>query len=205
MNAETRRPVTVLLVRHGHTDAVGHRLVGRLPGVHLSAPGREQARRLIARLARYELSAIYASPLERAVETAGPLAAARGLPIRTCAGLAEIDFGDWTGLTFEVLDRLPGWTRFNSARGTADVPGGEIPTAAQARAVRALAAIADRHRGETVAAFSHADVIRSVVLHYTARPLDRIAEVACPPASVTALRIGPAGGVLLSIEPALRG
>ena len=198
--AEAADTTTVLLVRHGHTAAVGRRLTGRLPGVHLSDSGRDQARRLVARLEPYELAAIYAGPLERAVQTAEPLAAAHGLPIRTCAGFDEIDFGEWTGLTFEALDRLPGWRRFNTTRETAGVPGGECAPAAQARAVKAVEAIAARHRGVAVAAFSHADVIRSVLLYYTGRPLGRIEEVAFPPASIAALRVSPAGGSLLYIS-----
>lgn len=200
MVAEAGRTAVVLLVRHGHTDAVGRRLVGRLPGVHLTSSGLEQARQLVARLAGHDLAAVYASPLERAVETAEPLAASRGLPIRTCDGLTEIDFGAWTGLTFEALDRLPAWIRFNAARGSADVPGGESPLAVQARAVAAVEAIAARHPGATVAAISHADVIRSVILHYTGRPLDRIEEIGFPPAAMAALRIGPGAGGLLFMQ-----
>ena len=187
------QPATVLLVRHGHTAAVGCRLVGRLPGVELTDEGRRQAQRLVERLASLPLSAIYSSPLERALETARPLAAARTLEIIRCDELIEMDFGEWTGQTFEALDRLPEWQRFNSARGRAEVPGGESAAAVQRRAIRAVEAIAARHAGATVAAFTHADVIRSILLHHTGRPLDQIHDFEAAPASVTAIAVDERG------------
>lgn len=182
----------VLLVRHAHTAVLGLRLTGRLPGVALTMTGRAQAQRLAARLREAPLAAIYSSPMERALETARPLAEARGLAIVECPNLTEIDFGEWTGQTFEVLDRLPGWRRFNAERGSAEVPGGETALDVQRRAVEAVQAIAARHEGETVVAVTHGDIIRSVLLHYAGKPLDRIADFEISPASITALSITPA-------------
>jgi len=69
---------TILLIRHAETDAVGKTIVGWLPGTHLNRAGVTQAERLAARLAALPITAIYSSPLERAVETARPLAERRG-------------------------------------------------------------------------------------------------------------------------------
>ena len=102
---------TFLLVRHGETDAVGKTIVGRMPGVHLNATGRAHARRLAQRLSRLPIRAIYSSPLERALETAEPLARARNLRIQTCEAANELNFGEWTGKTFAELDSLPEWRR----------------------------------------------------------------------------------------------
>jgi broad specificity phosphatase PhoE len=83
---------TALLIRHGHVDAIGRRLVGRLPGVTLSTSGLSEVERLRRNLA-LRLDAVYSSPLERARETAAPLAADRKLEPVTLDGLTEVDFG----------------------------------------------------------------------------------------------------------------
>ena len=197
---KVRTVATVLLVRHGHTAAIGSRIVGRLPGIELTSKGRLQAERLVSRLSGRPLAAIYSSPLERAIESARPLAAARGMEIGSCAGLIEIDFGEWTGLTFDSLDRLPAWHRFNAERGSAPVPGGEGAVDVQRRAVHTIEAIAARHPGETVAAFSHGDVIRSILLYYTGKPLDRIEDFPIDPASVSALSLTPRGASVLYVN-----
>ena len=189
----TAETTTVLLVRHGHTAAVGGRLTGRLAGVELTAEGHRQAHGLIHQLAPLAMAAIYSSPLARALETARPLAAARRLDIITCDGLIEIDFGAWTGLTMDALERLPEWQHFNVSRSRAVIPGGESAAAVQRRAVRAVETIARDHPGATVAAFTHADIIRSILVHYTGRSLDRIHDFDIAPASVTPLQIMPAG------------
>src|SRR5205085_3865727 len=77
-------PTVVLLARHGHTEAVGNRLVGRLPGIHLSSRGRAEAAALRWRLEGTALGAVYSSPLERALETAEPVAADHGTDVTIC-------------------------------------------------------------------------------------------------------------------------
>jgi broad specificity phosphatase PhoE len=183
----TSATTAIYLVRHGHTEAVGRYLAGRAPGVGLSATGRAQAEALPAQFADRPLHAIYASPLERTRATAAPLARARGLEIRIEPDLMEVDFGEWTGLTFEALERRPDWRAFNAGRSTAVVPGGEAPTAAQARAVSALARIRQAHPGQHVAVVSHADIIRYTLLHASGGSLDDIHTLTITPGSVTRL------------------
>src|SRR5207249_5192154 len=88
----------VLLVRHGQTVTTGTVLPGRAPGLHLSDEGRAQAEAAAARLAELpRVDAVYASPLERARETARPIAASRQTRVATDSGLVECNFGEWTG------------------------------------------------------------------------------------------------------------
>lgn len=94
---------TLLLIRHAATDAVGGRLVSRMPGIRLTAEGIAQVELLRSRMMQLALDAVYSSPLERAVDTARPLADAHGLEVRICDQLTEVDFGDWTGLAFSEL------------------------------------------------------------------------------------------------------
>ena len=85
---------TLILVRHGHTDWADKKLAGWLPDVHLNDHGKQQAEELPQRLAALNIAAIYSSPLERTMETAQPLAKARGLRIHRVADLGEVNDGD---------------------------------------------------------------------------------------------------------------
>ena len=105
-----------LLIRHGLTDAVDHRLAGIAPGTHLNDVGRAQVARLVERLHHIRLTAIVSSPLERTRETADPIAADHGLTVIINPAFLEYDVGAWTGLPFTDLDSNEWWHRFNSAR-----------------------------------------------------------------------------------------
>src|SRR5436190_881152 len=117
---------TVLLIRHGTTDDVGRRLAGRTPGRHLNEQGLREARELTLRLAETPIAAVYSSPLERAQETAAPLAAMHALPVVTRDDLTELDFGRWTAMEIGSLEGEPDWLAFNTARSDTRIPGGEM-------------------------------------------------------------------------------
>ena len=144
-------------------------MVGRLPGIGLTTEGHAQAARLAARLEPDPVSAIYASPLQRAIETTRPLASACGLEVQIRNDLIEVEFGDWTGRTFIELDDDPAWHNFNTRRGRAVVPHGEPAGDVQRRITRALDSIARSHPGGTIVVVSHAEVIRGAVLQYAGR------------------------------------
>src|SRR5260370_37736444 len=92
------KPTVVLLVRHGHTPTTGKLLPGRARGLHLSDHGRAQAQAVADRLAELtQIDAVYSSPLERAPETAAPIAAAHGLKVQRGRGLLEADIADGAG------------------------------------------------------------------------------------------------------------
>jgi broad specificity phosphatase PhoE len=177
-----------LLIRHGHVAAIGRRLAGRLPGVDLSVRGVTEVQCLRRNLA-LSLDAIYSSPLERARSTAEPLAADRKLTPVILDELTEVDFGDWTGLSFDELGQLPAWRLFNSRRSIASVPNGETALQVQTRSVSVLKQLAARHAGQTFAVVSHADVIRTAVLHYAAIPLDDFDRIEIDTAAVTAVNL----------------
>src|SRR5206468_10022957 len=92
------RPTIALLVRHGQTPTTGVVLPGQAPGLHLADKGRQQADAAAARIGKLpKVAAVYASNLERARETALPIARARHLAVRVDRDLAECDVGEWTG------------------------------------------------------------------------------------------------------------
>jgi len=182
-------PATLLLIRHGTNPKVGKGLTGWLPGVSLDANGRRQAARLAESLARFPISAIYSSPLERAMETAGPLARQKGLNIVAEPALGEVNFGDWQGKDYPELEHDPRWGRFNTFRSGTKAPGGESMLETQARMTGALFALASRHAGEMIAVFSHADAIKSAIACMLGIPLDFHLRLEILPASVTTVDV----------------
>jgi broad specificity phosphatase PhoE len=193
---------TFLLIRHAHWDGVGRVLAGRLEGVRLSPTGVAEAARLADALRSLELAAVYTSPLERARETAAPLARARGLKAQEESRLLELDFGRWTGELVAALRDDPSWRRFNDERATARIPDGETMAEAVARARDALHDIACRWGDALVAGVTHGDIIRGLVADALGLPLDRMLQLEVDPASVSVLVSGPPARVpLLNWRP----
>src|SRR4051812_21792007 len=114
-----------LLIRHASHDLLGRELVGRRSGVTLSKSGLAEAEALSRRLAQFPISEIHASPRERAIETARSIARQHGLEVRIAPELDEVDFGEWTGRSFDQLDGDPLWSQFNRDRALTRIPGGE--------------------------------------------------------------------------------
>lgn len=183
----------VLLVRHAHTTASDTWLAGRTPGIHLSDRGREELLRLRAQLADVTLNAVYSSPLIRARETAAALATDHHFEFDVEDDLNEVDFGQWTGLTFDALQPDPRWREFNARRAAACVPEGERPGEVQRRIVTLLSRLAARHRSGTIALVTHAEIIRSAILWFSGRSLDDFHQCAIDTASVS--------GVLMAATP----
>ena len=176
-------------------------LPGRAPGLHLAPEGLEQAHRVAERLAGLgRVKAVYASPMERAVETAAPIARACGLRVRKSPGLIECDFGRWTGRKLKNLSRRKEWTTVQRHPSGFRFPGGESFAEMQARALDAVSAITARHSGETVVAVSHADVIKAVAAAAAGTPLDLFQRIVVSPCSVTAIAYHPAGPMLLTVN-----
>jgi broad specificity phosphatase PhoE len=183
----------VLLIRHASCHETGLRLHGRLPGVRLSERGEAEARRLGERLRELRLSAVYTSPVERAVRTADIIAQLQERVPVEAAAFEEIDFGSWTGRTLEDLQGDPQWGLFNTVRSCCRVPAGELMAETQARAVSGLLELVGRHEGETFAVVSHADVIRSMIAYLLGMPLDNVLRLAVAPASVSMVQFHDSG------------
>lgn len=180
----------LLLIRHAVTDVTGKRLSGRTPGVHLSPDGRRQAEALAERLSAVPIAALYASPLERCVETAEVIGERRGLGVQLLPQLEEVAYGRWTGRPLAQLVRTSLWTKIQQSPSSVRFPEGETLAEVQRRAVDALEGVAGRHPRGVVAAVSHADVIRLVLAHYAGVHLDLFQRLIVSPASVSAVALG---------------
>ncbi len=158
MSANTR----VFLVRHGATVLTAEDRFAGATDVALSDEGREQVRHLADRLCAEKISAVYASPLGRTMETASILARPHRLAVRPVDGLREISHGRWEQLTRqEVEHRFPQeaeeWGRDPY---TFAPQGGESGLAVTARALPALLEIIRAHPGAHVLVVSHKATIR---------------------------------------------
>jgi len=191
---------TLLLVRHGHTDAAGKRLTGRAPGVHLNELGRRQAERLVERLDGIRFDTIVSSPLERCRETAAPLAKARRHTVDVGRAWIEVDYGEWTGRSISQLRRTKLWRRVMFAPSNVRFPGGESLLDVQVRAVDASFDIAARHARGTVLVVSHADVIRLLVAHLAGMHADHLQRLSIDTASITAVSISDGFPRLLTVN-----
>jgi probable phosphoglycerate mutase len=191
---------TFFLIRHAANDSVGRGIAGRSAGVHLNAAGREQAESLARRLAHAGIGHLYCSPLERARETAQPLAEALGVPINVLESLQEVDFGDWTGRSFELLDKEPRWGRFNRIRSITRIPGGELMIETQLRMVTALEELRQAHPEGRVAVVSHGDPIRSALIYYAGISIDLMQNIRVDLASVSVLALEEEGACILCLN-----
>jgi probable phosphomutase (TIGR03848 family) len=193
----------LLLIRHGENEYTRTgKLAGWTPGVGLNEAGRKQAEALVARLKDVPLTAIYTSPLERAQETAAPLAAARSLTPLVRPGLGEVGYGQWTGKSLKRLARTKLWRVVQALPSAMRFPEGETIRAAQLRLADALDEIAQAHPRpkDVVAAFSHSDPIKLAVAYCLGMPLDLFQRLHIHTASVTILALGKGAPSLVKLN-----
>ncbi len=152
----------IFLIRHGATVLSAEDRFAGATDVDLSDLGREQTRRLAARLSTEKIAAVYASPLGRTVETAQILAEPHKLPIVTRDGLREISHGRWEQLTRrEVEERFPGEASAWEADPYTFAPeGGESGLAVTARALPVLIDLVRAHPCDEILVVSHKATIR---------------------------------------------
>lgn len=190
-----------LLVRHGLTPTTGKVLPGRARGLNLAEAGLQQAQKAAERIATLpRVDAVYSSPLERARQTAAPIAKARGLSVKVDKGLLECDFGEWTGGELKKLMKLPEWTTVQRAPSTFRFPGGESFTEMQGRMVSTLDRLRAEHNGGVVVCVSHADTIKAAVAQAMGTHLDLFQRVVISPCSITAIAYSMGGPVVLTVN-----
>ena len=191
----------VLFVRHGQTPSTGKLLPGRAAGLHLAPTGVEQAAEAARRLAAISrVDAIYSSPLERARETAAPIAKAFGQRTRIAKGLLECDFGDWTGAELKKLMKLPEWTTVQRAPSTFRFPNGESFTEMQTRMVSTIDNLCAEHRGGTIVCVSHADPIKAAMAHAMGTHLDLFQRIVISTCSISAVAYTSGGPIVLTVN-----
>jgi probable phosphomutase (TIGR03848 family) len=208
---------TVILLRHGRSSSnTAGVLAGRSEGVELDDKGRAQAAAVVERLTPLPLVEIVTSPQQRCRQTVEPLAAARGMDPCVDPALAEVDYGDWTGLEIKTLAKRPLWKVVQQHPSAAVFPGGEGLAAVQARAVAAV-----RGHGERLGAAhgpfaiwvacTHGDVIKAVLADALGMHLDAFQRIVVEPGSISVVaytetrpfvaRVNDVGGDLTALVP----
>ena len=187
-------------LRHGEHGLLGKVLAGRMPGVGMTERGRAEIASQAERLAREKIAAIYASPLQRTRETAEIVSARLSLSIEFRDDLLELDFGEWTGATFDAIRADPRWQAWSTQRSLAAIPGGESMRAVQQRIVAALIELNEQHLHESVVLVSHGDVIRAALLYALGMPLDFYNRIEIGQGSISTIQIHPGGIRVLAVS-----
>jgi broad specificity phosphatase PhoE len=194
---------TLYLVRHGTTTMnVENRYRGRRD-VPLDAQGYQDAVDAARRLSGVGLAAVYTGPLRRTIATAQIIADEARVPdLRILHGLNNVDYGAWEGLTSREAETYDpdAFRQYRSSPSTAVCPSGERLMDAQRRIIEAIRLIGERHPGETVAAATHAVMIRLAVLR-----IDPVAgeewRIPIGRGSLTTLMVDEDGGMDLAVLP----
>lgn len=155
----------MILVRHGQTDwNVKARYMGWLDE-GLNGEGVRQAERLARRLDRRPISAVYSSPLSRALRTAEIIAEPHSLAVQTMPELGEMRLGDWEGMyAGDIAARYPElWKTWRANPGDFRMPRGESLGEVRERAASAFDRIMEGAEGGMVLAVTHEVVVRLLV------------------------------------------
>ena len=193
----------LLLIRHGENDYVKTgKMAGRIPGVHLNEKGQKQAQALSEALKDVPLKALYSSPLERAMETAQPIADSHKLTIVQEPSLMDTDIGAWQGKSLKMLRLTKVWKIVQNSPSRFRFPGGESFVEAQTRYVGTLERIIQKHHKpqEVVAVVFHADPIKLAVAHFLGMPLDHFQRLSCDTGSLTAIFVSEMGANLVKLN-----
>ena len=193
----------LLLIRHGENDFVKTgKLPGQSSGIHLNEKGQKQAQALGEALTHVPIKAIYSSPLERALETAEPIATSHKLAIHQEAGLMDADVGKWQGKSIKTLRLTNAWKVVQHAPSRFTFPEGESFMDLQTRIVDTLEAIVKRHKNpkDIVVVVFHADPIKLAVSHFLGLPLDHFQRLSCDTGSLSAIFAGEMGANLIKLN-----
>lgn len=188
------------LIRHGDHDWLKKGIAGRIGGVRLNAFGQAQSRELAQRLADVRFEKIFTSPLERAIETAEPLARAKSIQPIVVPEITELDFGEWNGCLTETLNADPRWAQWNRHRSVLRMPGGELMSEVQARVVGFIERAHLESPHGIFALFSHGDSIRSALCYWLGVPLDLLPRFQIDTASVSILSLDERGPMVLAVN-----
>jgi len=192
------------LFRHGETEHNAGRLALGRQDVPLNERGRTQAQAIARAYGDNSgIAAVYASPLQRTVATATPLAEALGLAVQTEPALIEMDIGELEELSFDdVRERYPDFVRrwLSDDCADAQMPGGESLRQVQERAWPAIEAIRDRHPEQAVAVVTHNFVILTILCCVLGLPLAQFRRLRHDLGAVSVLELSAERQMVLSIN-----
>ena len=180
-------PTRLFLLRHGEVEERYHRIFGGRIDMNLSALGHDQARALAAYLRRRPIDVVYASPMKRAQQTLAPLASHCPRPAIEKPEFREVDFGVWTGLSWEEVHSKHQVSAFDwlDRIEKGEIAEAETGATFRARIEPTLRQIVEEHAGQSVAIVCHGGVIRMMLSILLDLPLPKLASFEIDYASVT--------------------
>jgi probable phosphoglycerate mutase len=177
-------------IRHGETDwNLQQRFQGQID-VPLNATGHAQAARLAARLAATPADALFSSDLQRARETAAPLAAAWRTEVPALPGFREQNFGLLEGLDVPTIKTTHPelWAQWLVHRADFALPGGESLRQFHTRVLNAVRELASSYAGQRLAVVTHGGVLDMLWRSAHGLPLDGLRECEIPNTGLNRLR-----------------
>lgn len=172
----------LFLVRHGATEANEKRpyvLQGKGINFSLSETGRAQAQAVGRFLAKFNVKAVYASPLLRAAETAAQIARPFGFPVRTLEKIHEVDVGQWEGKSWNIIreENEDAYHAFMNDPGETPYLGGESYRDVLNRVKPAIDSVIEKHRGQSIVVVAHNVVNRAYLADVMGLDLKRAKDI----------------------------
>jgi probable phosphoglycerate mutase len=193
----------IILVRHGQTEWNRvERFRGRAD-VPLNETGLAQAEATGLRIHdEWQPSAVYSSPLSRAVRTSEAIAKHFNLPVQIHSGMADIDYGEWQGLTpDEVQDRWPiALHAWYHQPDQAIIPGGETLAQLRSRGMSAINELSARHAQQTIVLVGHTVIIRIILLGVLGLGNERFWHIKQDPCAINVFEAEKGDFVLVSLN-----
>jgi probable phosphoglycerate mutase len=184
----------LVLIRHAHSEAnAAGVLSGRLPNVHLSEKGIDQASKLAERLGYFSISELRISPMERCFETVQPWINQYLAPHSKVVEpiidpeLTEVDYGNWSGRKLSVLSKNRLWKTVQQSPSRMYFPAGEGISNMQSRAMKSVHEMVSSKKKGAAVIVSHGDVIKSIVASALGMHLDEFQRIIIDPASISIL------------------
>ncbi|WP_129644268.1 histidine phosphatase family protein [Peristeroidobacter agariperforans] len=183
----------LVFVRHATCERMDEMLLGRTIDAPLAAIGVREAEAMACVLAPTSETLLVVSPRRRAQQTAAAIAARSQCELVTACDIDELDFGHWSGQTFDELARDPAWRRWNEQRDSAATPAGERIRDVQARVLRHLHRLSEAFPGRPMILVTHAEVIRAALLYWLQAPIGAYQRLAISPASISRVHLSEWG------------
>jgi probable phosphoglycerate mutase len=182
-----------MLVRHASCALTDQVLLGRAIDAPLDEHGERQAAALARHVACEAPAIVLTSPRRRALLTAGAIAALARSELRVAPEFDEIDFGAWSGQPFAALERDPRWREWNAHRESACTPAGVAIASVQRQIATQVRTLARHFEGRSVVLVTHAEIVRSALLHFLHMPASDWYCIEIGTASVSVLSVAESG------------
>jgi broad specificity phosphatase PhoE len=189
----------IILVRHGETIWNKEKVFRGKHDLPLNEKGLKQAERVAVFLRKFNISAIYSSPLQRALQSAAFLAAEKGLEINPLEAFSDLSFGIWEGKSLEEVRgtfplEIQAWEKWPHLW---SVEGGESLERARKRAFDALLSLVEKHRKEVFAVFTHRVILKLLLLGCLEMPNSRFWSIYQDTCAINILQYQPETGFVL--------